>query len=82
VSDWRHNYLAEYRLGFAMQRPLSHVMVTTDLGVGTAQEIMDELRESDPETHAKLSEIVVIGDDGKVLPESLDIIVAMINAVT
>ena len=72
-------WLAEYRIGLGLRRPTAHVLVT-DIEGASAQEIMDELRESDPDAHAKLSEIVIIGDDGKVLPESLDVIVAWLGA--
>jgi hypothetical protein len=68
----------EMRLGFMVSRPTSYVKVT-NVETRTPQQIMDELREADPETHAKLSEIVVLDAAGNPTPESVEILRALIT---
>jgi hypothetical protein len=78
INYYRWQMMQEFRIF----KPTSFVLITGHIESGTPEQIMEELREADPDAHAKLSEIIVIGEDGRVTEESLSLFVAMIDKAT
>lgn len=81
MSPSRNDWVWYQRLSFGVSRPTSFMCITGVTESGTPEQIMEELREKDPEAHAKLSELVVLGDDGRPTEESIQVLVSMIRGL-